>query len=43
MFYPLKLIPVYKDYIWGGRSFEKFGRTLPAGIVAESWEVSAHP
>lgn len=43
MFYPLKFKPVYKDYIWGGRSFEKFGRTLPDGIVAESWEVSCHP
>lgn len=43
MFYPLKLIPVYKDYLWGGRSLAKLGRTLPEGIVAESWEVSAHP
>ncbi len=43
MFYPIKLIPVYKDYIWGGRSLERLGRNLPEGIVAESWEVSAHP
>ncbi len=43
MLYPLKFIPVYKDYPWGGRNFEKFGRILPDGIIAESWEVSCHP
>lgn len=43
MFYPLKFKPVYKDYIWGGRGFEKLGKVLPEGIVAESWEVSCHP
>lgn len=43
MLYPLKFKPVYKDYIWGGRNFEKFGRSLPDGIVAESWEISCHP
>ena len=41
--YPLKFKPVYKDYIWGGRGFEKFGRSLPEGILAESWEISSHP
>lgn len=43
MLYPLKFEPVYKDYIWGGREFEKFGKKLPEGIVAESWEISSHP
>lgn len=43
MFYPLKFTPVYKDYVWGGRNFEKLGRVLPEGIVAESWEISCHP
>jgi len=43
MMYPLKFIPVYKDYVWGGRNFEKLGRKLPDGIVAESWEISCHP
>lgn len=42
MLYPLKFKPVYKDYVWGGRNFEKLGRTLPDGIVAESWEISCH-
>lgn len=41
--YPLLFTPVLKDYIWGGRNLEKLGRTLPAGIIAESWEIAAHP
>lgn len=43
MMYPLKFKPIYKDYVWGGRNFEKLGRVLPDGIVAESWEISCHP
>lgn len=42
MYYPIKFKPVYKNYIWGGRYFEKFERELPEGILAESWEVSCH-
>jgi mannose-6-phosphate isomerase len=39
--YPLVLAPVYKDYIWGGtRISSAFGRNLPPGVYAESWEVS---
>lgn len=42
--YPLTFIPVFRDYIWGGRNLEtRFGRALPPGIVAESWEISGHP
>lgn len=41
--YPLLFEPVYKDYLWGGRHLEFLGRELPEGIVAESWEMSAHP
>lgn len=41
--YPFLFEPVFKDYIWGGRNLEtKLGRTLPDGIVAESWEIAAH-
>ncbi|MDE0312226.1 MAG: AI-2E family transporter [Caldilineaceae bacterium] len=41
--YPLSFQPVYKDYIWGGRNLEtRLGRELPAGIIAESWEIAAH-
>lgn len=43
MLYPLKLKPVFKDYIWGGRNLEKFGVILPRGKTAEVWEVSCHP
>jgi mannose-6-phosphate isomerase len=41
--YPLKFQPAFKDYIWGGRSFEALGKKIPDGIVAESWEISTHP
>jgi mannose-6-phosphate isomerase len=42
--YPLTFEPVFRDYIWGGRTLEtRYGRKLPPGIVAESWEISGHP
>ncbi|MEZ4580051.1 MAG: mannose-6-phosphate isomerase, class I [Caldilineaceae bacterium] len=42
--YPLTFTPIFKDYVWGGRNLaEKLGRTIPDGIVAESWEIAAHP
>jgi len=35
--------PIFKDYLWGGRNLEKFGRDLHgADKVAESWEIAAH-
>ena len=41
--YPLTFEPVFKNYPWGGRNLETLlGRTIPDGIVAESWEVAAH-
>jgi mannose-6-phosphate isomerase len=41
--YPLQFEPVLKDYIWGGRHLEEFGREFPeSGPVAESWEISSH-
>ena len=44
MIYPLTFEPVFKDYPWGGRNLAtKLGRTLPEGIVAESWDIAAHP
>lgn len=43
MLYPIKLKPIFKDYIWGGRNLEKFGVLLPKGKTAEVWEVSCHP
>jgi mannose-6-phosphate isomerase len=36
--------PIFKDYPWGGRNLsEILGRDIPDGIVAESWEIAAHP
>lgn len=44
LLYPLTFDPIFKDYPWGGRNLgEMFGRNIPAGIVAESWEIAAHP
>ncbi len=41
---PLTFAPLYKRYIWGGRKLERlFGRSLPEGDIAESWEISGHP
>ena len=43
LIYPLLFEPVFKDYIWGGRNLERlFGRSLPPGITAESWEIAGH-
>ena len=42
--YPLKMSPVFKQYIWGGEKLKKmYGKNTPVGTVAESWEVSCHP
>ncbi len=42
--YPLTFEPVFKSYPWGGRGLEtRLGRAIPDGVVAESWEISAHP
>lgn len=41
---PLTFVPTLKDYLWGGRELERlFGRELPEGVTAESWEISGHP
>src|SRR5215216_2821273 len=42
--YQLTFEAVFKDYPWGGRNLETLlGRTIPDGIVAESWDIAAHP
>lgn len=42
--YPFILEPAYKDYIWGGSRIPAlFNRNQPAGIYAESWELSDRP
>lgn len=43
MLYPLLFVPVYKDYIWGGKRINQtYHRNVGSGKVAESWEVSCH-
>ncbi len=39
--HPLLFSPLYRQYLWGGRRFERlFDRGLPReGVVAESWEL----
>lgn len=40
----MKLIPSYKDYIWGGhRLVEEYHKQYDGEILAESWELSCHP
>ena len=39
--YPLKFEPIYKPKVWGGRTLEKLGRTLPGDQpIGEAWEVA---
>lgn len=39
--YPIYFLPVYKDYLWGGRKILEYGnRTVPFSKVAESWEIA---
>lgn len=41
---PFKLQPVFKDYLWGGQRLkEEFGKGAGPAVIAESWELSAHP
>lgn len=40
----IKLRPALKDYLWGGSQLkEKYGIQTDMDIVAEAWELSAHP
>lgn len=42
--YPMKLSPVYKDYLWGGHELEKlYGKSGDGICTAESWELCCHP
>ncbi|MCR4650760.1 MAG: NTP transferase domain-containing protein [Lachnospiraceae bacterium] len=40
----VKLSPIYKDYLWGGTKLrDEFGKECDYDLIAESWELSAHP
>ncbi|MHB1317452.1 MAG: type I phosphomannose isomerase catalytic subunit [Anaerolineae bacterium] len=42
--YPLLFEPQLRHYVWGGRNLASlYGRRLPPGPTAESWEISGHP
>ncbi len=44
LIYPLTFSPQLRHYLWGGRNLETlYGRQLPPGVTAESWEISGHP
>lgn len=41
--YPTKLLPAFKDYIWGGtRLCTEFNKHCNLDIIAESWELACH-
>ena len=41
---PVKLVPCYKDYLWGGSKLKMdFGKSDAPDVCAESWELSANP
>ena len=41
--YPLKMLPIFKDNIWGGtRLKEEYNKNTPYEITGESWEVASH-
>ncbi len=41
---PLKLLPAFQDYIWGGtRLRDEYGKPSDLERIAESWELSCHP
>lgn len=40
----VKLKPVFKDYLWGGTKLRDiYGKKCDYDVIAESWELSAHP
>lgn len=41
--YPMKLSPVYKDYLWGGQELARlYGKAGDGICTAESWELCCH-
>ena len=40
----IKLVPAFKDYLWGGTKLrDVYGKQCDYELIAESWELSAHP
>lgn len=41
---PLKMTPVYQEYLWGGERLKReFGKIAAPDITAESWELASRP
>ena len=41
--YPVRLIPVFKDYLWGGTKLKDiYGYEIPSDHTGECWAISAH-
>jgi mannose-6-phosphate isomerase len=41
--YPVKMSPVFKDYLWGGNRLNKeWNKNSPYAVTAESWELASH-
>lgn len=41
---PMKMVPCYKEYLWGGTRLKSgFGKTDAPDVTAESWELASHP
>lgn len=41
-YYPMKMQPVCKNYIWGGEKLKRFNKKSESSIIAESWELSCN-
>ena len=40
---PMKMKPIFKEYLWGGRALrEVYGKPIPSDTTSESWEVAMH-
>ncbi|HBU11596.1 MAG TPA: mannose-6-phosphate isomerase [Clostridiales bacterium] len=43
MRYPMLLLPVFKENLWGGEKLkQEYGKISPLEKIAESWELSVH-
>lgn len=40
--YPMKMVPHFKDYLWGGQNLKKFNKLSDSQMIAESWELSTN-
>ena len=41
-FYPMKMVPHFKDYLWGGQNLRKFNKLSSSQTMAETWELSTN-